>query len=134
FDFNPPAGLPTVAVTLSYTVTDNGNGTGGNQTSNPGTINITTLTPVIWFVNPALGANGDGRLSNPFNSLASATDATHLGSHNLNQRVFVYSGSTAPGANVSLDGSTSGTLAQAQTAAHWLIGQGAVAANFDALM
>ena len=137
FDFDPPAGNPG-AFALSYTVTDNGNPTPG-QTSNPGTINITTLTPVIWFVDPARAANGNGTLSNtsstvgPFNNLADAASKVAGGSA-LNQRVFVYSGTTASGTNIALQGSTSGTLAQAQAAAHWLIGQGAVSSSFDTLM
>jgi CSLREA domain-containing protein len=139
FDFDPPAGMPTSpTISLSYTVTDNGNPL-PPQTSNAGTINITVQNPVVWFVDPTRVNNGNGTLSNtsnsvgPFNNLADAAAKVANGTA-LNQRVFVYSGTTASGDTIALQGSTSGTLAQAQAAAHWLIGQGAVATNFDTLM
>ena len=123
FDFEPAPGF-TGTATVSYTVSDTGC-PGPAATSAPATISITVSGPVIWFVNPALGSNGDGRLSNPFNVLSSANTAKGT---TVNHRIFVFTGTTTGGTGVSLAGD--GTQATAQ----WLIGQGATGASFDALM
>ncbi|PYS77282.1 MAG: hypothetical protein DMF66_10405 [Acidobacteria bacterium] len=128
FDFDPPAGFTGGNVTLQYTVTDNGNPL-PTQTSAAATITVAVSGPIIWFVNLGAGSNGDGRLSNPFNSLASANTAmSNNGS--TNQRIFVYSTTAnttaASGAGVTLQ------------AGQWLIGQGATDTNnttsFDTFM
>ncbi|MBL8228672.1 MAG: cadherin-like domain-containing protein [Bryobacterales bacterium] len=117
FIYDPPPGT-TGNVNFTYTVCDNGAGaTPSACTGGSGTFVI--AGPVIHFVNPGAGVNGDGRLQTPFNSLASATTA--LGA-NTNQRIFVYSGTTASGAGVTLP--TDG----------WLVGQGVTGASFDAVM
>ncbi|MDT5060593.1 MAG: trimeric autotransporter adhesin, partial [Acidobacteriota bacterium] len=126
FDFDPPPGFTGGPVTFTYVVTDNG--CPGTADSDPVTVSIAVQGPVIWFVNPALGANGDGRLSNPFNTLVTAADLSHLGNQGTNQRVFVYSGTTALNAGVTLYGAATQTLAQ------WLIGQGVVGTDFDTVM
>jgi large repetitive protein len=132
FDYDPPPGFAG-SCTLTYTITDNGNPTPG-AVSAPATITLTVNGPVIWFVSTT-GANpanaGDGRLSNPFSRLDQATAA--MGSSG-SQRIFVFTGTnpTISGQTVSLQGSTTGTQAQAQAAAQWLIGQGVVdATGFD---
>lgn len=123
FDFVPAPGF-TGTATVSYTVSDTGC-PGPAATSAPATISLDVQGPVIWFVNPAAATNGSGTLASPFNSLASATAAM---ASNTSHRIFVYSGTTAAGAGVSLTGAAS------QATAQWLIGQGATAADFDTLM
>src|SRR6266849_628799 len=125
FDFDPAPGF-VGSDTFTYTVSDTG--CPGVAISAPATVTINVSNPVIWFVNPALGANGDVRLSNPFNSLASAN--TKLQNLVANQRIFVFSGTTAAGDVVTLNGSAT------QAAAHWLIGQGVIDASnsFDTFM
>src|SRR5262249_12274132 len=85
FDCDPRAGF-TGTATVNYTVSDSG--CPGVATSAAATISIPVNGPVIWFVNPALGTNGDGRLSTPFNSLASANTAKGT---NVGHRIFVFS-------------------------------------------
>jgi large repetitive protein len=123
FDFEPTAGF-TGAATVNYTVSDTGC-PGPAATSAAATINLTVVGPVIWFLDPAAATNGDGRLGTPFNSLASANTAKGT---NINNRIFVYTGTTTAGTGVSLTGDA------AQSTAQWLIGQGATGASFDALM
>ncbi|WP_024298209.1 tandem-95 repeat protein [Methylomicrobium lacus] len=126
FDFEPNVGF-TGPATVNYTVKDDGC-PGPAATSAAASITLDVSGPVIWFVNPALGSNGDGRLSTPFNSLASATAAKGA---SVNHRIFVYSGTTASNVGVSLAGDS------AQATAQWLIGQGATNSptnTFDALM
>jgi CSLREA domain-containing protein len=134
FDYDPPPGN-TASQTLSYTVSDNGNPTPA-ATSNPATITITTVGPVIWFVKTtaaAPSAAGTGNLSSPFTRLDQATTAMGV---NAAQRIFVFTGTnpTIAGTNVTLQGNNSAvdtTAARGQ--AQWLIGQGAVATSFDTL-
>jgi CSLREA domain-containing protein len=123
FNFDPPPGV-TGAVTLNYTISDNGNP--GSATSLAGTINITVNGPVIWFVDPTRTNNGNGTLSGaadaagnpgPFKSLTSANNAINL---KTGQRVFVYTGTTPAGEALDLSGNN-----------NWLVGQGTVATNFD---
>ncbi len=117
FDFDPPPGA-TGNVTFSYTVCDNGNPL-PSMCSSPATVTVNVAGPVIWFANPALGSNGTGTLANPFNTLSAATTA--LGT-NTNQRIFVFSGTTTSGTNVTLLGSD------------WLVGQGVTGTSFDTVM
>ncbi len=132
FNFDPSPGMTGTCV-LKYQVTDTGKGSGGNQTSAQADITITHTGPVIWFVDPNRATDGNGTLSDtsaaigPFNKLSSAN--AKLGSFIANQRVFVYTGSTLIGATEVLLLQSGATPA----AAHWLIGQGAIAASFDAL-
>ena len=128
FDFDPPPGT-TGDVTFTYIVSDNGCPLPAADSA-PVTVTINVSGPVIWFVKPpsaAPAAGGDGRLSNPFNRMLEATNA--MGT-NASQRIFVYNNgfATIAAQNVTLQG------AGTQAAAQWLIGQGAVAASFDALM
>lgn len=112
FDFDPPPGV-TGSVTFTYTVCDSGN-PAPSQCSLPATVTVTVGGPVIWFVNPAAGVNGDGRLSSPFNVL-SAADAVDA----ANQRIFVYSGTASTGFVLN--------------AGEWLIGQGVTGPSFDSV-
>jgi VCBS repeat-containing protein len=112
FDFDPPPGF-VGNVTFTYTVCDSGNPAPA-QCSAPATATVTVSGPVIWFVNAAAPAGGDGRLSNPFNSLAAA-DAVDAPNH----RVFLYSGNYVGGL--------------ALNNGQWLVGQGATG-SFDSVM
>lgn len=113
FDFDPPPGA-TGDVTFTYTVCDTGN-PGPALCSAPATVTIAVAGPVIWFVDPAAGINGDGRLSSPFNNLASAAAVDAAG-----HRIFIYAG-TVPAAGITLNTD------------EWLIGQGVTGSTFDAL-
>jgi hypothetical protein len=86
FTYNPPAGYEGTD-TFNYTLTN----TAG---SNSGTVTI-TVSGMIWFVNNNPGAcvsSCDGRLTNPFTSLASF-QAVNNGTGNnpaANDNIFVY--------------------------------------------
>jgi VCBS repeat-containing protein len=111
FDFDPTPGFTGTAV-VNYTVQDTG--CPGTATSASAAINITVSGPVIWFVDPAAGVNGNGGLSSPFNNLASAAAVDASG-----HRIFVYSGTATSGIALNSD--------------EWLIGQGVTGTTFDAL-
>ena len=113
FDFDPPPGA-SGDVTFTYTVCDTGN-PAPPACSAPATVTVNVAGPVIWFVNPAAGVNGDGRLSSPFNVLSSVgpVDA-------VNHRVFLYSGTASTGL--------------ALNSGEWLIGQGVSGSSFDSVM
>jgi CSLREA domain-containing protein len=130
FDFDPPPGV-TGTVTFTYTVTDTGC-PGPGVASAPVTVTFNVAAPVIWFVNTTLGPAGNGTLNTPFNTLAAATAAMGL---NANQRIFVFGASTTlAGTTVTLQGNNSqASQPLAQVQAQWLIGQGAIAADFDTL-
>jgi Bacterial Ig domain/Calx-beta domain len=73
FQYNPAAGFAGQD-TFTYTVTDGSGKTDtatvtlnvGNGTASPG-------ANVIWFINPAAAAGGDGRLTSPFNCFRGTT-------------------------------------------------------------
>jgi uncharacterized repeat protein (TIGR01451 family) len=67
FSYNPPAGFEGTD-SFNYTVTD---ATGHTDTATA-TFNV---NEVVWFVDNAAPAGGDGRLTNPFNNLASVSNA-----------------------------------------------------------
>jgi len=125
FDFDPPPGI-TASCVLKYQVTDTGKGSGGNQTSAQADITITFNGPVIWFVDPNRATDGNGTLSDTsaavgaFNKLSSAN--AKLATLGTNQKVFIYTGTTASGAGEVLDLAAN---------SDWLVGQGTVAASFD---
>ncbi len=60
FSYNPPPGFEG-ADTFTYTVTD-----GAATSTGTATINVSGM---IWFVDAAAAAGGDGRLTSPFNCL-----------------------------------------------------------------
>jgi Bacterial Ig domain/Calx-beta domain len=89
FSYNPPAGFEG-SDTFTYTVTDT---TGKTDTA----LVTLTVTGMIWFVNAAAGAGGDGRLTTPLNCLtgpfcfSGINDG--LGNHPAaNDNIFLYSG------------------------------------------
>src|SRR6185503_6081935 len=101
FTYNPPAGFEGLD-TFTYTLSDNANVTtsAANRTA---TVSI-TVSGMIWFINNAASCPCDGRLTNPFNSLASfdaINDSVDAGlSHHpaTNDNIFVYeSGSVYTG-------------------------------------
>src|SRR6185503_11383772 len=93
FTYNPPPGFEGTD-TFSYTLSDNANITtaASNRTA---TVSI-TVSGMIWFINNAASCPCDGRLTNPFNSLASfdaINDSVDSGlSHHpaTNDNIFVY--------------------------------------------
>ncbi|HEY3582719.1 MAG TPA: Ig-like domain-containing protein, partial [Pyrinomonadaceae bacterium] len=90
FSYNPPAGFEG-SDTFTYTLNDNDT---PNQTDT-GTVTI-TVSGMIWFINNNAGAAGDGRLTNPFNTLA-AFNAVNNGTGNhpaANDNIFVYESAT----------------------------------------
>ena len=115
FDFDPPAG-GTGTYSLSYTVRDNGF-PGPGVASASQTITVTVNGPVVWFVDADASVNGTGRLSHPFNNMASATAA--IGT-NTNQRIFVEDGNVTGNVTLQTDG--------------WLVSDAVTGAGFDAVM
>ncbi|HYP08654.1 MAG TPA: Ig-like domain-containing protein, partial [Bryobacteraceae bacterium] len=114
FDFNPPAGA-TGAHTFNYVICDNGVPLPA-ACSDPINVTVNIAGPVIWFVNGAAAAGGNGTLSAPFQTLAqaNAVDAA-------NHRIFLHSGTYANGIPLN--------------SGEWLIGQGVTGfASFDSLM
>src|SRR5207253_3042467 len=83
FTYNPPPGYEGTD-TFTYTLNDNDT---PNQTDT-GRVTI-TISGMIWFVNSAVASPGDGRLSNPFNSLASFNS---LAADDPNDSIFLYTG------------------------------------------
>jgi uncharacterized repeat protein (TIGR01451 family) len=92
FSYNPPAGFEG-ADSFTYTVTDP---TGSTDTA---TVNL-TVNEVVWFVDNTAAPGGDGRLTNPYNSLAP------LGGTDLDEPfdfIFVYEGSGAYNGGIVLE-------------------------------
>ncbi len=83
FTYNPPAGFEGTD-TFVYTLT---NGSGFNTATV--TINVSGM---IWFINNAASCPCDGRLTNPFNSLASFQAVNNGAGNNPapNDNIFVY--------------------------------------------
>src|SRR5262249_54571039 len=106
FFYDPQPG-GTSNVTFTYTVCDNRVGSPASScTTSTGTFVL--AGPLIWFVNPG-GPGGTGTLANPFSTLAEATAAA---AGNLNNRIFVFTGTQNAIGNVLLNGA--GTQAAAQ--------------------
>jgi hypothetical protein len=85
FSYNPAPGF-TGTDSFTYTVT---NATG----STTATVNL-SVSGMVWFVNASAAAGGDGRLTTPFNSIASfnATAADDPG-----DVIFIYTGTYTGG-------------------------------------
>ena len=93
FTYTPNAGF-SGNDTFQYTITDS------NDPSNPKTATATVtiaVGPVVWYVNNALGSNGNGEANSAFNNLASANAAA--GSSSI---IFLYQGSATYTGGVSM--------------------------------
>ena len=106
FTYNPPPGFEG-SDSFNYTLT---NVIG----SDIGTVTL-TVSEVVWFVNNALGSNGDGRLSAPFNSLANFVSGA---ADDIDDYIFLYTGSGNYTGGITL------------LAGQRLIGQGVALASF----
>lgn len=87
FTYNPPAGFEG-ADTFTYTLTN-------SEGSNSATVTI-NVNGMIWFINNTASCPCDGRLTNPFNTLASFA-AVNNGSGNnpaANDNIFLYESAT----------------------------------------
>jgi Big-like domain-containing protein/Calx-beta domain-containing protein len=87
FTYNPPAGFEG-ADTFTYTLTN-------SEGSNSATVTI-NVSGMIWFINNSASCPCDGRLTNPFNSLASFQAVNDgVGNHPAaNDNIFVYESAT----------------------------------------
>lgn len=112
FTYEPAAGY-TGSDSFTYTLTN-------SVGSSVGTVSLSVAAaPVIWFVNPNAASTGTGTLASPFKTLAEAITAI---GNNANQRIFLYtSGTPQSGSFVLKSGG-------------WLVGQAALATDFDTLM
>lgn len=89
FTYNPPRGFEGTD-TFTYQLND------GEGFTDTGTASI-TVTGMVWFVNAAAPAGGDGRLTNPLNSLAALSAINNGAGKNAGagDSLFLYSGSYA---------------------------------------
>ena len=89
FTYNPPRGFEGTD-TFTYQLND------GEGFTDIGTVSM-TVTGMIWFVNAAAPAGGDGRLTTPFNTLAALAAINNGAGNNpaAGDSIFLYSGSYA---------------------------------------
>ncbi len=92
FSYNPPAGYEGPD-SFQYTVSD------GTHTDTA--VANFVVADVVWFVDNTLAANGDGRLSSPFNTLAPLTGATDP--DDPSDVIFVHEGAGAYEGGVVLE-------------------------------
>ncbi len=87
FTYNPPAGFEGTD-TFSYTLTN-------SEGSNSATVTI-NVSGMIWFINNTASCPCDGRLTNPFNTLASFQAVNNGVGNNpaANDNIFVYESAT----------------------------------------
>ncbi|HEX8338613.1 MAG TPA: Ig-like domain-containing protein, partial [Pyrinomonadaceae bacterium] len=95
FSYNPPAGYEGPD-SFTYTVTDP---TGKTDTATASF----TVSDVVWFVDNNAPAGGDGRLTGPYNSLASVSNASDL--DEPSDFIFVHEGSGAYAGGIALEDS-----------------------------
>jgi hypothetical protein len=83
FTYNPPAGFEGTD-TFSYTLTN-------SEGSNSATVTI-NVSGMIWFINNTASCPCDGRLTNPFNTLASFQAVNNGVANNpaANDNIFLY--------------------------------------------
>ncbi|MBL1264479.1 tandem-95 repeat protein [Methylomicrobium sp. RS1] len=89
FTYNPPAGYEG-ADSFTYQVCDSGVGLPASACTSA-TVNF-TVSGMVWFIDNTAAAGGDGRLSNPFNTLA-AFQAVNDGTGNhpaAGDNIFLY--------------------------------------------
>jgi uncharacterized repeat protein (TIGR01451 family) len=84
FTYNPPPGFEG-ADTFTYTIN------GASPPSNTSTVTV-NVAGMIWFVNAAAAAGGDGRLTSPFNALTGAGSFDSVAADQPNDNIFLYSG------------------------------------------
>lgn len=90
FTYSPPVGVSNATDTFNYVIQD---ADGSKATGN---VSI-AIGDVVWFVNNTSGG-GDGRMSNPFNTLAEAETASAAG-----DIIFIYYGDgTTTGMNAGI--------------------------------
>lgn len=82
FIYNPGPGFDGPE-SFTYTID---NGFSSPQTA---TVNI-TISGMVWFINAAAAAGGDGRLSAPFNTIAAYNAAAGANPPAANDNIFVY--------------------------------------------
>jgi hypothetical protein len=89
FTYNPPAGFEG-SDSFTYTLNDNE----GNTDTATASI---TVSGMIWFINNTASCPCDGRLTNPFNTLAAFQAVNDgVGNHpSANDNIFVYESATA---------------------------------------
>ncbi len=109
FTFNPAPGFEG-ATTFTYTVND------GNGHTDTATVTI-NVAGMVWFINAAAGAGGDGRVATPFNTIASylASAPTKDTGDNIFLYTGTYSTGLALGTNQRLIGQGALTSLQAIT-------------------
>ncbi len=83
FTYTPPVGTHNTSDTFTFQVTD------GTATSS-GTATINIGNAVVWYVDSALGTNGNGESTSPFNNLASVNSA----STNNGDVIFLFGGAS----------------------------------------
>jgi methionine-rich copper-binding protein CopC len=97
FTFLPGVGDKNQNDTFTYHVTD------GIATS-AGTVTVGIANSLVWYVNNALGSNGDGRSSSPFNTLGGVNGAGGSGdSDGSGDIIFLYQGSGSYGGGIPLE-------------------------------
>lgn len=84
FSYNPPPGFEG-ADSFTYTVG------GAAPPSNTATVTV-NVAGMIWFVNAAAAAGGDGRLTSPFNALTGVGSFDSVAADGPNDNIFLYSG------------------------------------------
>jgi YVTN family beta-propeller protein len=69
FTYTPPVNTANTSDTFTFQITD------GTNTSN-GTATINIANAIVWYVDSALGTNGNGESNTPFNNLASVNSVS----------------------------------------------------------
>jgi hypothetical protein len=88
FTYNPAPGFEG-SDSFLYTVCDNG--VPGSACTNA-TVNL-TVADVIWFIDNSAGVQGDGRLNSPFNSLDGAGGYNANAADQIDDIIFLFTGS-----------------------------------------
>ena len=96
FEFLPPVGYQGTDM-FSYTISD------GNGGSNTATVTL-AINNMVWYVNNALGVNGDGRQPTPFNSINPVNGAGGSGdADGANDFIYLFTGSGSYGSGLALE-------------------------------
>ncbi|HET6669799.1 MAG TPA: Ig-like domain-containing protein [Pyrinomonadaceae bacterium] len=93
FSYNPAAGFAgTDTFTYTLTVTATAKTDTATVTLNVGNGTATPGTNVVWFINPAAAAGGDGRLTTPFNCYTGAGCFSTVAADEVGDTIFLFSG------------------------------------------